>query len=358
MRARELLLSDLRREITLADPQISPDGSKIALLVGSNDFIHNTVVVRVDMVDAATGATRILALPFGDIESVRWSPQGDAIAFLAAHDGVEQIYESSPSGRSLHLLTFGSQDVEYFAWRPDGKAIAFVRSDPLPSAFGTAKFRTSFVVGDNDFLATAAPSPSHLWLVDTPKVGATGATVPIAQRLTSGSWSLPPGSPSLSQPYLASLITPQHMPSTMFCWYPDGRHIAFTRMPDAYVAHGDRSVMEVLDLSASAASSERIEQLTSHASFEAGCDVSSDGTKIAYWYPSAGQAINASAIFVTSAGARGPNGLDVTRDLDRSPWVVRWMPDGLSLLILAHDGTRELMWRVGLDGVARSIDIG
>lgn len=355
--ARQLALSDLRREVTLADPQIAPSGSQIAVLVGTNDFKRNAVPIRVDMVDVATGKIRTLPFPFTDIESVRWSPDGRSVAFLANRGGATQLYVSSSKGLGLRRLTEGTQDVEYFAWRPDGKAIAFVRSDAPAPATGLARFHTSFTVGDNDYLTTAAPLPSHLWLVGV--FGAHAATEPPpAQRLTSGTWSLPPGSLSLSQPYLDALITPQHMPNVFFCWYPDGRHIAFTQMPDAYISHADRAVMQVLDVSAPKGSVDRLVRLTSHAGLEAGCDMSADGSKLAYWYPSAGQGINASAIFVTAASARGPSGLDVTRSLDRSPWVVRWMPNGLSLLVLAHDGTRERMWQVGLDGVARLLPIG
>jgi len=350
--ARMLSLLDLRREITLSDPQISPDGSHVALLVGVGDFEHNAVSIHVDIVDVAAGMRHSLPLPFDDIESVRWSPDGTALAFLAAKStGVVQLYTSSATGGALHKLTWGSQNVEYFAWRPDGKAIAFVRSDPPPHGSGAAKFRYNFVVGDNDYLTTAAPLPSHLWLVNV-------AAHPQSQRLTSGSFSLPSGSFGFSQPYLNSLIEPQHMPNNFFCWYPDDRHIAFTRMPDAYMTHADQATLSVLDTSAPINGSSRIEKVTSHDGLEAGCDTSPDGSKLAYWYPSGGNAINASAIFVTDTLARGPNGLDVTRKLDRSPWVVRWMANNLSLLILAHDGTREGMWQVGLDGSAQRLDLG
>ena len=184
-----LSLQDLRHEVSLADPQISPDGSHVALLVGVNDFEHNAVAIHVDMVDAATGARHPLPLPFDEVESVRWSPDGTALAFLAAKSGGSHATLHELAGGRRHCVSSpaGSQDVEYFAWRPDGKAIAFVRADPPPRASGAAKFRTNFVVGDNDYLTTAAPLPSHLWLVSV-------AAHPQYQRLTSGSFSLPSGS--------------------------------------------------------------------------------------------------------------------------------------------------------------------
>jgi dipeptidyl aminopeptidase/acylaminoacyl peptidase len=98
--------------------------------------------------------------------------------------------------------------------------------------------------------------------------------------------------------------------------------------------------------------------LTGHSGLEAGCDMAADGTKIAYWYPRKGRALNSSSIFVTGSADRGHNGVDVTHALDRSPWQMQWMGDSMALLILAHDGTREGMWRVGADGSTRRLDIG
>jgi dipeptidyl aminopeptidase/acylaminoacyl peptidase len=350
--ARTLTLLDLRREVTLADPRISPDGSRVALLVGTNDFQTNRVVVRLDLLTTATGARTTLPLPFDDVSSPRWSPDGAQLAFIAARaDAPHQLYVWTVAKARLHRLTSNNQDVEYFAWRPDGKAIAFVRADAPPQRHGIARFETSFEVGDNDYMTTAPPLPSHVWLVATQPPWTT-------QRLTQGPWSLPPGTHELSQPYLNALIAPQHFPNQFICWSRDGRHLALTAMPDPYIAHGDRAVMRVLDLSRVPAGWADLQPLTAHAGLEAGCDTSPDGTKIAYWYPARGHALDVSDIFVTTAAARGVNGLDVTRRLDRSPWAVHWMPDSLSLLVLAHDGTHEGMWRVSLDGTAQPLDLG
>lgn len=344
--ARTLTLHDLRQEVTLSDPQISPDGAKVALLVGRNDFGHDITAVQLVMVDVVTGVQRVVPLAKDDVASVRWSPAGDTIAFLAAAgDNPKQLYLSSPTGRHVRKLTSAPRGVEYFAWRPDGRAIAYVTQDSPPARYGAAKFNTSFEAGDNDYLTTTAPLPSHLWLINT----SDGH----AQRLTAGRWSLPAGSYELSQPYLSSFILPQHMPNQFFCWGADGRSIIYTRLPDAYITHADRAVMVVRNLVTGAHTA-----LTKRSGLEAGCDASPDGQRLAYWYPRDGKGMNASSIFVVPAEARPSNGVDVTHDLDRSPWQVRWMPDSASLLIVAHDGTREGMWVVGTDATFHRLDLG
>src|ERR1700737_973594 len=96
--ARTLTLADLRKEVTLADPQISPDGSRVALLVGHNDFEHDTLPAHIVMVDVARGGMHELPVPQTDIAFVRWSPHGDWLAYLAgAEGGPKQLYIISPS---------------------------------------------------------------------------------------------------------------------------------------------------------------------------------------------------------------------------------------------------------------------
>jgi len=343
--ARTLTLADIRREVTLVDPQISPNGSRVALLVGRNDFAHDSVAVQVVLIDVAGGAMHALPVPQTDVGFVRWSPGGDRLAYLAGADGEpKQLYIISPSGTRARKLTDAPQGVDHFVWRPDGNAIAYATQDVPPAPKGNARFNTSFEVGDNDYRATAKPLPAHLWLVRTDG----SAPAP----LTTGASIVPSGSLSLSQPYLDTLTVPQHFPDQFFCWMGNGRSLAYTKVPDAYATHWDKAVIEVRDLATG-----RERALTRHHGLEAGCDTSPDGTRIAYWYPHDGKALAASSIFVAgSSGSTG--GLEVTRNLDRSPWVARWMPDSTSLLILAHDRTREGMWLASLDGALHRLDIG
>ena len=338
-------LADLAKEVALVDPQISPDGSRVALLVGRNDLNHDSIPLQIVLIDIASGGMHPLPLSQTDLAFVRWSPSGDRLAYLAGAPGqAKQLYITSPPGSGVRKLTNAPQGVDYFVWRPDGNSIAYATDDSPQALRGSARFNTSFEVGDNDYRTTAPPLPSHLWLARTDGGAPT--------RLTSGASIIPSGSLSLTQPYLDALVVPQHFPDQFFCWVGNGRSIAYTKAPDAYNTHWDRAVMELRDVMTG-----RERALTRHHGLEAGCDTSPDGTRIAYWYPHEGQPLAASSIFVTNS-AGDTNGIEVTRFLDRSPWVMRWMPDGRSLLILAHDRTRERMWLASLDGAARELDLG
>ena len=144
---------------------------------------------------------------------------------------------------------------------------------------------------------------------------------------------------------------PQHFPRDFFSWSRDGSTVAFTRTMNAYTADDDHAVIALLDIA-----SGRAHKLTRHAGLESGGEFSPDGRRIAYWYPRNGVAIGSSDIYVTARS--GGEGIDVTRRLDRSPWLALWMPDSASLLIVAHDGTHENIWIVRLDGSFRKLDTG
>ena len=109
-----------------------------------------------------------------------------------------------------------SLGVEQFAWRPDGASLAFVAADEPPNKAEIEKHHDFFEVGDNDFLTTSAPTPSHIWLVS-----ASGG---VAKRLTSGAWSLAKTPEGFFNP---------HPPLS---WSPDGKQIAFTRQADPHLS--------------------------------------------------------------------------------------------------------------------------
>jgi dipeptidyl aminopeptidase/acylaminoacyl peptidase len=333
-KVRKIELADLQKIVNVSNPAISPDGKSIVIIVTRvnwNEDRHDSQLV---LVDIATGTQRQLTNIRKGLSSPQWSPSGDRLAFLAEtgeeKKAAEQIFVLPMNGGEATQITNAPLGVEQFAWRPDGTRIAFVSPDEPVNKAEIEKHHDLFEVGDNSFLATAAPTPSHIWLVS-----ASGGA---ANRLTSGAWSL-------------SKTAEASPPSSPLSWSPDGKQICFTRQADPHYGDSDQTVIEILDVD-----SGKIRQLTNRTLFEGFGLFSPDGSKIAYWFPRDGDFNNENEIFV--APSTGGEGTDLTRALDRNVWRAIWMPSGKSLLVSGHDGTRVAIWIQPLDGAAKKIDLG
>src|SRR5262249_19749111 len=142
-----------------------------------------------------------------------------------------------------------------------------------PKRTGEERHNDSFEVGNNDFLVKTAPLPTHIWLIP-----ASGGE---PRRLTSGSWTLP-------------VTHPPSPPASPLEWSPDGKSIAFVRIPDAYSGDADHSSIQILDVATGAS-----RPLTGRTRDEALPLFSPDGSRLAYAYTREGLTRNAQEIFVT-----------------------------------------------------------
>jgi dipeptidyl aminopeptidase/acylaminoacyl peptidase len=331
---RRIEVNDLQKIVRVSNPEISPDGKSIVIVVSRVNWDEDRRDSQLVLVDIATGAQRSLTNIHKGLGSPEWSPSGDRLAFLAAAGEEKkvaaQVFVMPMNGVEPQQITSAPLGVEQFAWRPDGTFLAFVSPDEPPNKADIEKHHDLFEVGDNDFLATSAPAPSHIWLVSS-----SGGT---AKRLTSGTWSL-------------SKSAPPSSPSSPLSWSPDGKQIAFTRQAYPHFGDSDQTTIQILDVD-----SGQIRQLTKRTSFESFGLFSPDGSKIAYWFPRDGDPNNEIEILVSSSS--GGDGTDFTRALDRDIQRAIWMPDGKSLFLGGHDGTRTAIWIQPLDGPAKKIDLG
>ena len=332
--ARKIELGDFRKIVGVTDPEISPDGKSIVIVVSRVDWDEDRYDSQLVLVDIATGGQRPLTNIRKGLSSPKYSPSGDRVAFLAEvgveRKAVAQVFVLPMNGGEPQQITTAPLGVEQFAWSPAGTYFAFVSPDEPANKAEIEKHHDLFEVGDNDYLATSAPTPSHIWLVS-----ASGGT---AKRLTSGAWSL-------------SKTAEYFPPSSLLSWSPDGKQICFTRQADPHFGDSDQTVVEILDIN-----SGQIRQLTKRTSFENYGVFSPDGSKIVYWYSRDGDPNNENEIFVTSSA--GGEGTDLTRALDRSVQRAIWMPDGKSLFLCARDGAQTVIWIQPLDGSAKKIDLG
>jgi len=127
--------TDLFKFAWIADPQISPDGSRVA-------FVRVWVNQKADRYDSALwvvptngGAARQLTAGPRDT-SPRWSPEGKRLAFVrsAEKEGRQQpaqIYLLTLEGGEAQSLTELPRSAGAPQWSPDGKTIAFTSSEDL-----------------------------------------------------------------------------------------------------------------------------------------------------------------------------------------------------------------------------------
>ncbi len=329
--ARRFSADDLTRIVRITDPQISPDGQTIAIVVSRANLQEDRWDAELDLVDIATGQMHVMTHERIGVGTPRWSASGDRIAYLAEDAAKKrQIFVLPVGGGDSVQITRSKTGVSLLAWRPDGSGLAYAAPDEEPEKKDEAKFEDAFEVGNNDYLERSRSLPLHLWLVS-----AAGGN---AKRLTSGSWSLP------------THFAPAGPPSQI-AFTPDGQQIVFVKADSPTTGDTLSSRIAVLNVATGATRS-----LTSATLQEGEPILSPDGARVAYASPRDGKLRNETALYV--APITGGPGADVAHALDKEVAGAAWMPDGSSLLVAANDGTRGALWVQTIGGKAARMDLG
>ena len=329
--ARLLDQAALRKEVGVSQPQLSPDGKRIAFIKTTSDFVKDERHSQLMLLDVATGAVRPLTYDRTGLDSPRWSPTGDRLAFIAdagtGDDAQSQIFVMRMDGGDALQATKADNGVDEFAWRPDGKAFAFATEDDPPNKKQLDAHFDTFHVGDLDYKATAAPSPSHVWTVS-----ATGGA---AHRLTSGSWSL---------------STSAGGASAELSWSADGKTIAIEKLPNAVYGDSDSAVVALVD-----AKTGEVRELPGQRPYSFGPTFAPRGDGLAViWFPHGN--FNSNPYLTLTSAAGGPGrvigGEDHAVDFDA------WTPDGSALVYSDENGALNDLWLASLHGAAARYDLG
>ena len=332
---RRFAVADIARIVRLSDPQLSPDGRSIALVVARADTAKNSWEYELDLVDVATGARRMLSHDRKHVGMPRWSPTGDRLGFIASvkqgDDEAPQLFVMPMNGGDARQITKARGGVQQYAWRPDGRDIAWVTTDAAADTNASKSGRDAFEISSNDYLTHEAPTSAHIWL--------TSADSSAPWRLTSGTWSLP-------------ISFPPGPPSSPLSWSPDGKAIAFTRQERPYPGETEKTSVQLLDVATGA-----IRPLTSHKLIEAFPQWSPDGAHVAYLYGRDGDIVNVADAYLTTPTG-GAEGRNLTRALDRMFYRILWMPDSRSFIVGANDIDKVSLWQVPVTGAPRKLALG
>ena len=129
---RSITEKDLFNFVWIGDPQISPDGARVAFVrvtVNEKKDGYNTAIWTVT---TATGETRQLTNGPRDT-TPRWSPDGNYLLFVRSPEvsgRVEssQLFMLAMTGGEPFQFTTLPRGVGGPQWSPDGKMIAFYNS--------------------------------------------------------------------------------------------------------------------------------------------------------------------------------------------------------------------------------------
>jgi dipeptidyl aminopeptidase/acylaminoacyl peptidase len=294
---------------TIGEVAPSPDGKIIVFLVATVDLSANKNISHLMRISSSGGAPELVQGAPEGAASLRWSPNGDRLAFIASHEKTSAIYTLDiAAGKTIRVCDYRRSNSflphagNMLAWSPDGKQIAFAGTldadppaqDPLVVTRILYKTRTSF--SDNRH--------THIFVVP-----ANGGE---PRAVTSGNHD-------------------EHS----IDWGGDGSRIAFLSNhetdPDALLNYDIFTV----DVAGGA-----VHQISHTPGVEMEPRVSPDGLSIAYTATKRkittidSVAEDAHAWVVPMAGGTGK---EVNAALDRRTSGINWSPDSKSILYTVGD---------------------
>ncbi|WP_066720145.1 alpha/beta hydrolase family protein [Sphingomonas pituitosa] len=329
--------SDLFSLEQASDPQISPDGSKVAYVRQSADIMADRGRASIWLVDVKTGAQTPLVAGTGSHSQPRWSPDGTRLAYVSsAEGGAPQLFVRWIATGATARITGLADSPQGIAWSPDGTQIAYTMTVP----------------GEGMSLGSQPPKPE----------GAKWAEpLEVIDRVTyraDGGGYLKPGSDHI---FVVSADggAPRQVTFGKFddagplAWSNDGRTLFFgsNRRKDWEREPNDSEIYAV-DVT-----SGTLTPLTKRYGPDAAPVLSPDGTRIAYLgFDDTHRSFQNTQLYVMNRDGTGSRAL--TTALDKSIESAVWAKDGRSLFVSYDDQGRKLVARIGLDGKVSTVATG
>ncbi|MGB8960130.1 MAG: S9 family peptidase [Candidatus Aminicenantales bacterium] len=318
----------------VTDPQLSPDGTRIAFVVTVMDKAANRGSSDIWIVPSRGGEPRRLtSSPAADMNP-RWSPDGRTIAFISTRSGSPQVWTIDPNGGEAVQLTRISTGASGIAWSPAGTHLAFVSSvwpdlaDDESNRKRMEELEASKVKGRvYDHLLFRHwnvwwdGTRSHLFVI--PAAGGTPVDV------STGDFDVPPIALGGSQDYVFS---------------PDGSEIAFVRNtdPEFRLGLGTNN-----DIFLTGAGGGEAKKLTTNKANDHSPRYSPDGRYIAY-LAMARPGFEADKQSLMLYDRKAGTTVNLTEKLDYSADDLLWAPGSAAIYFDAQDKGRTAVFKATL----------
>ena len=328
---RTYTIEDLLKVRRVGDPQVSPDGKRVAFTVGDVNFDANRIVNQIYVMPIEGGSMKQLTTGDRSSSAPRWSPDGKKIAYTTG----SQIWVMDSDGDNKDQVTKISTGAAAPVWSPDGKWIAFT-SDVYPNCDNDDCNKK------RDEQTEASKVKAHIvtrllykhwdeWRdVKRTHVFVVSSKGGTARQITSGDYDSPPYAAASGVDYAFS---------------PDSTEIAFIRNPDKVEAVSTNSDIFVMPLSGGAPKNITIR----NRGYDAGPVYTRDGKFILY-RSQATAGFEADRWRLMAYNRAAGTSVELTKGFDLQVEELVQSPDGSTIYFTAGDRGKSPVFRIPFTG--------